>query len=49
MLDDKGKLCEISFYDDSKIYKNGGGAEGDGFCFLMVDEKPMLLSFTNSK
>ena len=45
MLNNEGKICNISFEDISKIYKNGGGAEGDGFCFLIINGRPMFLSF----
>lgn len=42
--DTKGSTCNISPKNNSKIYKNGGGAEGDGFCFLITNGKPMFLS-----
>ncbi|GES82592.1 hypothetical protein GLOIN_2v1668084 [Rhizophagus clarus] len=42
--DTTGKICDISSKNNNKIYKNGGGAEGDGFCFLSINEKPMILS-----
>lgn len=39
-------MTVISFnYNRSKIYKNGGGAEGDEFYFLNIKRKPMLLVF----
>ncbi|CAG8678727.1 15453_t:CDS:2, partial [Funneliformis mosseae] len=45
MLNTEGKTCNISLKDNSKICKNGGGAEGDGFCFLIINGRPMFLSF----
>lgn len=49
MLDNEGKLCNISSNDNSKIYKNGGGAKGDGFCFLIIKERPVFLSLARPR
>ncbi|GBC46902.2 hypothetical protein GLOIN_2v1668084 [Rhizophagus irregularis DAOM 181602=DAOM 197198] len=45
LLTDGGKTFNISLKDNSKICKNGDGANGDGFCFLIINGKPMFLSF----
>ncbi|GES85234.1 hypothetical protein GLOIN_2v1668084 [Rhizophagus clarus] len=44
MLNNESKTCSISLEDNNKIYKNEGGVEGDRFCFLITDRKPMFLS-----
>ncbi|CAB5315793.1 unnamed protein product [Rhizophagus irregularis] len=45
ILNTEGKTCNISLKDNRKICKNGEGADGDGFCFLIINRKPMFLSF----
>ncbi|CAG8437484.1 16972_t:CDS:2 [Funneliformis caledonium] len=45
MVDSEGRICKVLFNDNNKIYKNGGGAEGDGFCFLVGERKIIFLSF----
>jgi hypothetical protein len=45
MLDTESESCNVSSYDNSRIYKNRGGAESDRFCFLIMKDKPMLLAF----
>ncbi|CAG8601353.1 10204_t:CDS:2 [Gigaspora rosea] len=45
ILDSDGQSCKISYNDNNKIYKNGGGAEFDGFSFLITNcGQPILLA-----
>ncbi|CAB4441347.1 unnamed protein product [Rhizophagus irregularis] len=45
LLTVEGKIFNISLKDNGKICKNGEGADEDGFCFLIINGKPMFLSF----
>ncbi|RIB17162.1 hypothetical protein C2G38_2037957 [Gigaspora rosea] len=48
ILDSNGHSCNISYNDNDKIYKNGCGAECDGFSFLTINRgQPMLFGITN--
>ncbi|CAG8707452.1 2844_t:CDS:1, partial [Acaulospora colombiana] len=45
ILYSNSQSCEISHYDNNKIYKNGEDAECDRFSFLIINRgQPMLLA-----